>query len=69
MATLMTVAERKVNADDLILHLGLALRDLPDPTHKPMWTHAYSALMRGMETNAHRGLLLQRFALAVTEEV
>ncbi|MDD5055639.1 MAG: hypothetical protein PHZ00_05230 [Candidatus Peribacteraceae bacterium] len=68
LVTLMTVAERKTNADDLILHLGLALRELKDTPEKPQWTQFYTALIRGMETNAHRGLLLERFALAVTEE-
>lgn len=68
MVTLMAVSERKMNPDDLLLHLGIALREHPDGTHKPKWTDAYTQLTQGMETNAHRGLLLERFALAVTEE-
>lgn len=68
MVTVMTVAERKVNPDDLILHLGLALRELTDVSNKPELTKAYTALVQGMQTNAHRGLLLERFALAVTQE-
>lgn len=67
MVTLMTIAERKTDAGDLILHLGLALRESSNMSEKPAWTRAYTALTQGMETNAHRGLLLERFALAVTE--
>jgi hypothetical protein len=67
MVTLMTIAERKTNAEDLLLHLGLALREFPDAAKKPAWSSSYIALVQAMETNAHRGLLLERFALAVTE--
>ncbi len=57
--------ESKAETEDVLLHLGIALREYPDVTRKPQWANAYMRLVRGLKTNAHRGLLLQRFALAL----
>lgn len=60
--------ESKAETDDLLLHLGVTLREYPDPGRKPLWTKAYMDLVKGLRTNAHRGLLLQQFALALDDE-
>lgn len=52
-------------SDQFLLHLGLALRGMRDTTEKPRLHRAYMQLVSGLSTNAHRGLLLERFALAV----
>lgn len=50
--------------DRLLLHLGLTLRERTEVTSLPMRHRAYADLVRASTTNAHRGLLLARFALA-----
>jgi DNA polymerase III subunit delta' len=57
--------ESKAETDDLLLHLGVALREYADITHRAEWTKAYMTLVNGLRTNAHRGLVLQEFALAL----
>ncbi len=64
---LLTYAEAKADIGELLLHLGLTLREHPDTKHRAGAMQAYMMLVRGLETNAHRGLLLEQFALAVTE--
>jgi DNA polymerase-3 subunit delta' len=61
---LMPFIDEKGAQPDLLLHLGLALREHPDARQKVSYTRAYAALARGLKTNAHRGLVLQQFALA-----
>lgn len=58
-------AEKKQNIDELLLHLGLALREHPEDASRQAMTDAYMHLVSGFKTNAHPGLLLERFALAV----
>ena len=62
---IMPLLEKKGEEDRLLLHLGLALREYPDPVRKTKLTKAYTELTAALGTNAHRGLLLERFALAV----
>ncbi len=58
-------ADAKKDIDELLLHLGLTLREFPEDSKRPAMMHAYMQLLSGLRTNAHRGLLLERFALAV----
>lgn len=64
LSLLAPIGKRGQESDDFLLHLGLALRE--QPHHALMWyTGAYRALATDLETNAHRQLLAQRFALEV----
>jgi hypothetical protein len=54
--------------EGMLLHLGLMLRELPPAARQPKWTRAYVDLVNALSTNAHRGLILQRFALALDPE-
>jgi hypothetical protein len=63
---LLPFSESKKDWPELLLHLGLTLREHPDPSLRPSFVRAYSDLNRALHTNAHRALLLERFALAVT---
>ena len=56
--------ERGEEADQLLLHLALALRE--HSSSSQAWVHALHELAAGLKTNAHRGLLAQRFALRVS---
>ncbi len=58
-------SERGADSDALMLHLGLALREHLSAQYRGDWVKAYQALALGLSTNAHRGLLLEQFALAV----
>lgn len=62
---LMTFADAGKDVGELLLHLALALREHPDDAHRGKFMRAYADLLDGLRTNAHRGLLLERFALAV----
>ncbi len=62
---IMPYADGKQDSGELLLHLGLTLREHPDVKRRETLVKAYMALLQGLETNAHRGLLLERFALAV----
>jgi hypothetical protein len=62
------LAERTEEADRFLLHLALALRTERGP-HLPRRAEAFAELMSDLETNVSRPLLVQRFALAVGEEV
>lgn len=55
-------------ADAMLLHLGLTLRETPASPARVRSTSAYVELVNGLHTNAHRGLLLERFALALDGE-
>lgn len=63
LALLEPLHKRGEESDQLLLHLGLALRG-SGADHKQ--TQALSELARHLQTNAHRQLLSQRFALEVT---
>ncbi len=52
-------------ADSMLLHLGLALREQPADARKPAWARAYTDFVGALATNAHRGLLTNRFLLAL----
>lgn len=58
------LTERGEEAEQLLLHLALALRE-----HGPVsreFVGALSVLTSGLRTNAHRGLLARRFALCIS---
>jgi DNA polymerase-3 subunit delta' len=65
---IMPFADQKTNMTDLLRHLGATLREHPDHHRKAAWTAAYIDLAEALRSNAHRGLLLERFTLAVTKE-
>lgn len=58
------VAERKEEAD-VLLHLGLTLREERDPRKKAAWTKEFSRLRDALQSNAKKELLYERFAMAV----
>ncbi len=59
---LMPLTKRGDESDRFLLHLALTLRE-----HElvPASERAMAELLRGLETNAHRQLLVQRFALSI----
>lgn len=63
---IMGFSEGKHDPRDLLLHLAATLRERADDKDRARLVKAYTDLLSGLETNAHRGLLLERFALAVT---
>ncbi len=67
MSWLLKITEKKQSIDDVLMHLGLTLKEFPDVAKRPALVLAYSVLTRQLKTNAHRGLILERFALAVDE--
>ncbi len=67
LSWLLKATEKKQSTDDVLMHLGLALREYPDIQKRAALVQTYSALTRDLKTNAHRALLLERFALAVDE--
>lgn len=58
------LSDRGWEAEQLLLHLALALRELSEIP--PPAVRAYHDLVQGLKTNAHRGLLMQRFAFSVS---
>ncbi len=62
---LAPLSTRGQSADNLLLHLGLTLRE-QQPAHVARCADAYQELMQSLRTNAHRQLLAQRFALKVS---
>ncbi len=58
-------SDGKHDLKELLLHLGLTLREHPDLERREALVAAYMKLLRGLETNTNKGLLLERFALAV----
>ncbi|MEI8229641.1 MAG: hypothetical protein WCG83_00705 [Candidatus Peregrinibacteria bacterium] len=60
---LQPLTERGEASEELLLHLALALREHQEmsPVHAP----AFAKLVAGLRTNAHRGLIAQRFAFEV----
>jgi len=65
---ILPFAELRSSLAELLRHLGDTLHEHPDPVQKTKWASAYSALVESLHTNAHRGLLLQRFTLAVSQD-
>lgn len=64
LQVLSPLHKRGTEADDLLLHLGLTLREQP-PSVLTQYAEAYQRLASGLETNAHRQLLAQQFALSL----
>jgi DNA polymerase III subunit delta' len=60
---LKPVMERGPEAESFLRHLALTLRELPDATRAQ--ERALTQLSRDLETNAHRVLMVQRFALSL----
>lgn len=60
---LTPLLERGEEADRFLLHLALSLRE--HPARSVEACHALLELLRGLSTNAHRQIIVQRFALEV----
>jgi DNA polymerase III delta prime subunit len=60
---LVPLHERGAEAESLLFHLALALRE--DGQSDPASSKALHTLVRGLETNVSRQMLAQRFALAM----
>lgn len=60
---LAPLLERGEEADRFLLHLTLTLRERTEPS--PESVHALLELLRGLRTNAHRQVIVQRFAVEV----
>ncbi|OGJ60672.1 hypothetical protein A3C37_01995 [Candidatus Peribacteria bacterium RIFCSPHIGHO2_02_FULL_53_20] len=60
---LTPLLERGEEADRLLLHLALTLRE--NVLGLPKAAHALLELLRGLNTNAHRQIIVQRFAVEV----
>ncbi|OGJ59625.1 hypothetical protein A2881_03200 [Candidatus Peribacteria bacterium RIFCSPHIGHO2_01_FULL_55_13] len=58
---LVPLLERGEEADRFLLHLALTLRETPGRSAES--AHALLELLRGLKTNAHRQILVQRFAV------
>lgn len=65
LSWLMTSMEKSKTPEIVLLHLGLTLREHPDPVFRSLSARAYADLLQRLETNAHKGLLFERFALAI----
>lgn len=52
--------QRGTEADQMLLHLALALRE---QSHQHTSVQALNELAAGLRTNAHRGLIVQRFGM------
>jgi DNA polymerase III subunit delta' len=63
LQNLEPLLKRGEESDRMLLHLAIALRQ--KHTRTLATTNALLELVRGFETNAHRTLLVQRFALSV----
>jgi DNA polymerase-3 subunit delta' len=64
LKVLRPLADDPQTLDRFVLHLCLTLREqLPESA--PAHIEALQRLLRGLQTNVHKGLLLQQFALAV----
>jgi DNA polymerase-3 subunit delta' len=64
MQILKPLHERSASSDEFLLHLFLTLRE-QTPRPEEHTVRALIDLTEGLETNAHRELLAQRFALAI----
>ncbi|TSC59416.1 MAG: DNA polymerase III subunit delta' [Candidatus Peregrinibacteria bacterium Greene0416_62] len=60
---LAPLLERGEEADQLLLHLSLTLRE--NTSRSPASSHALLELLQGLKTNAHRQIMVQRFAVEV----
>ena len=65
LSVLSPLHKRGQDAENLLLHLGLTLREQP-PSILQKHAEAYQKFASDLETNTHRQLLTQRFALSIT---
>jgi DNA polymerase-3 subunit delta' len=65
---LMPFADKRDLLQEILPYLVATLREHPDLGRRAAWGKALTTLTDGLRTNAHRGLLLERFALAVSGE-
>lgn len=65
LAWLIGVTDKSKEPENVLLHLALTLREQPDPAFRARSARVYAELLQRLETNAHRGLLFERFALAI----
>lgn len=63
LAQLKPLFERGAESEQFLRHLSLSLRELPSGTREQ--ERALMQLVRDLETNAHRQLMVQRFALEI----
>lgn len=68
LGILAPLKNRDDEAQNLLLHLGLTLRE-QSPDLVLRYTDAYQQLTTDLQSNAHRQLLAQRFALSVGNEL
>ena len=64
LSLLKPLAERGNEANRFLLHLSLTLREMRE-NMPSVYVHALTDLASGLETNAHRQLLCQKFALSI----
>ena len=64
---LMELVMSKKEEADILLHLGLTLREQSDLTKKIRWTKEFSRLKGSLQTNAKKELLYERFALGTSD--
>lgn len=62
LSMLKPLHTRGEEADQLMLHLGIALRE-QSPDMRCKYAPSYQRFVEGLRTNAHRQLLTQRFAM------
>ena len=65
LAWIIGSVDKSKEPETALLHLALTLREQPDPVFRAKSAKVYADLLRRLETNAHRGLLFERFALAI----
>lgn len=65
LAWIMANIEKSATPETMLLHLALTLQEHSDPVFRALAARAYADLLQRLETNAHKGLLFQRFALAI----
>lgn len=63
LESLKPLSERGPDAERFLRHLALTLRESPEGTREQ--ERALMQLVRDLETNAHRQLMVQRFALEI----
>lgn len=68
MKLLDVLAERSSASDDFLIAIGLALRETRPPSFCQA-VKAYSKLVFGLQSNTNRPLILQQFALGVSQDL
>ncbi|MBP9774055.1 MAG: AAA family ATPase [Candidatus Peribacteraceae bacterium] len=57
--------EESALLEKVLLHIGLALREMNDAEAKARYAPPFAQLIEDLQTNAHKPLIFQRFALAL----